>query len=253
MKNRIVFIGTAGDTASRQKLKAGGFVLSIEGGQYHVDPGPGAVSAAGAAGISLRENICVITSNNSLLASEGINEVLDAMTLSGTDSFGVAIVAKSVLHGTDEERPIIRNEAKGWVERVLTFEETNRAGVNYLTVHPKKAKHKDETALSFVFETPKTKIGYTGDSEYFRGLSEELAGCDYLVVRCPNPAGSEEPGMNIDGVIKLLEAVRPKTAILTGFGVKLIREDLLTLARSVQRETGVHTVAARDGFEFILE
>ncbi len=252
MKNKIVFIGTAGDTPSRQKLRAGGFIIAIEGGQYHVDPGPGAVSAAGAAGISLRENICVIASNNSLLASEGINEVLDAMTLGGTDTFGVAIVAKSVLNGTNDERPILRNEAKKWVERILTFDETNRAGVNYLTIHPKKAKHKDETALSFVFETPKTKIGYT-DSEYFRSLSEELAGCNYLVIRCPNPAGSEKPGMNIDGVIKLLEAVRPKTAILTGFGVELIREDLLTLARSIQRETGVHTIAARDGFEFPLE
>ena len=249
---KVIFIGTAGDAESRKRLRAGGFVIKLEGGQYHVDPGPGAVSAAGAAGVSLRENICVIASNNSLLASEGINEVLDAMTLGGQDPFGVAIVAKSVLAGTDKERPIIRNEAKKWVERVLTFDETNKAGVNYLTIRPKKAQHKDETALSFVFEGPKFKLGYA-DSKYFRGLGVELAGVDYLILRCPNPAGSEEPGMNIDGAIKLIEAVRPKTALLTGFGAKLLKEDLLVLARSIQRETGVHTVAARDGFEYVLE
>lgn len=256
MRNKIVFLGTAGDslTVAKQVRRGGGFVIKLEGGQYHVDPGPGALGSAQAAGVSARETICVLSSNNSLLASGGLNEVVDAMTLGGVDRFGVAVVAESVANGTGTELPILLNRSKESVERVVTFSDTTRIGINYLNVYPAKAKHPDEKALGFRLETPNVTIGYTGDTNFFEGLAEEYADVDVLVIRMRHPKGTKEPGcLSVDDVIKVLEKAKPKVAVLTGFGGKLLDSDVIATARSIHRETKIQVIAAKDGLEVDLD
>lgn len=256
MKNKLVFLGTAGDSlaAAKQTRRSGGFVVLVDGGQYHIDPGPGALASAHAAGVSSRETICVLASNNSLLASDGVNQVVDAMTLGGVDRFGVLVVAESVAHGTADEQPVIRNATKSWVERVVTFSETTRIGINYLNIFPRKAKHPDVTALGFRLEAPNVTIGYTGDTEYFDGLAAEHADTDVLIVRCRHPKGTSEGGaLSVDDVIKLLEKAKPKVAVLTGYGNKLLDSDIISTARIIHQESKVRIMVAKDGLEIDLD
>jgi len=256
VRNKLVFLGTAGDslTLAKQSRRSGGFALKLEGGQYHVDPGPGALASAVAAGINPRETICVLASNNSLLASDGVNSVVDAMTLGGVDRFGVIIAAESVANGTENEGPVLRESTKQSVERVVTFADTTRIGINYLNIYPRKARHPDATALGFRLETPSVTIGYTGDTDYFSGLENEHEDVDDLVVRCRHPKGTQEAGsLNVEEVIKFLEAAKPKLAILTGFGGKLLDSDVVSTARSIHRESKVQVVVAKDGLEVDLD
>jgi len=256
MHNTLVFLGTAGDslTLAKQLRRSGGFVLRLEGGQYHVDPGPGALASASAAGVSSRETICVLASNNSLLASDGVNAVIDAMTLGGVDRFGVVIAAESVVDGSEAEHPVLRNATRGWVERVVTFADTTRIGINYLNVFPKKAKHPDTSALGFRLEAPNVTISYTGDTSYFDGLAAEHADVDVLIVRCKHPQGTREAGsLNVDDVIKLVGKAKPRVAVITGFGNKLLDGDIIATARVIHRESGVRIIAAKDGLEIDLD
>lgn len=256
MRNKLIFLGTAGDslTLAKQRRAGGGFILQLEGGQYHIDPGPGALAAAAKASVSSRETICVLASNNSLLASEGINEVLDAMTLGGIDRFGVVVASESVADGAEDERPIIREQARNWVERVVTFKDTTRIGVNYLNIFPRQAHALDPSALGFRLEGPTITLGYTGDTAWFEDLPKEYAGVDVLIVRCLHPKGAHEKGaLSVDEVIKLIEGVKPRVCILTGMGNKLLDGDVVATARSIQHETKVQTVAAKDGFEVDLD
>ena len=59
--------------------------------------------------------------------------------------------------------------------------------------------------------------------------------------------------MNVEDVVKLLGAAKPRVAIITGFGNKLLDGDVISTARAIQRETKVQTVAAKDGFEVDLD
>ncbi|MBR9703147.1 hypothetical protein GOV10_03865 [Candidatus Woesearchaeota archaeon] len=256
MRNKLIFLGTAGDslTLAKQRRAGGGFILQLEGGQYHIDPGPGALAAAAKANVSARETICVLISNNSLLASEGVNEVLDAMTLGGIDRFGVVVAAESVADGAEDERPIIREQAKNWVERVVTFRDTTRIGVNYLNIFPRKAHTLDPTALGFRLEGPNITIGYMGDTAWFDGITKEYAGVDILIVRCRHPKGAHEKGtLAVDEVIKVIEGIKPRVCVLTGLGNKLLDGDVIATARSIQRETKVQCIAAKDGFEVDID
>jgi len=59
--------------------------------------------------------------------------------------------------------------------------------------------------------------------------------------------------LNLEDVKKLVSGARPKQAILTHFGLTMMRSKPWKLAAEVQEETGVKTVAAGDGMEFDLE
>lgn len=256
MRNKLVFLGTAGDslTLAKQRRQGGGFMLMLEGGQYHVDPGPGALAAAATAAVSARETICIVASNNSILSSEGVNEVVDAMTLGGIDRFGVIVASESVANGTANERPIIRNQVREWVERVVTFTDTTRIGINYLNIFPRKTKGLDETGLGFLFESATLKVGYTGQTSYWEGLCEQHKEVDVLIIACRHPRGTHEKGaMSVDETIKLIEKAKPRLAVLTGFGNKLLDEDIISIARSIQRETKIQTIAAKDSLEIDLD
>ena len=253
---KLVFLGTAGDslTLAKQVRRGGGFVIRLDRGQYHIDPGPGALASMYAAGLNARETICVLASNNSLLASEGVNQVIDAMTLGGVDRFGVVIAAESVVNGTDEEHPILRTVTKDWVERVVTFADTTRIGINYLNIFPRKANHPDKTALGFRLEAPSFTISYTGDTGYFDGLASEHTDADILIVRCRHPKDTREAGsLNVADVIKLVKQAKPRVAIITGFGNKLLDGDIIATARDIHKESGVRIIAAKDGLEIDLD
>jgi len=53
--------------------------------------------------------------------------------------------------------------------------------------------------------------------------------------------------MNSEDVIELLKKIRPKLAIITGFGIKMIQANPLYEAREIQHASKVQVIAARDG------
>jgi phosphoribosyl 1,2-cyclic phosphodiesterase len=92
------------------------------------------------------------------------------------------------------------------------------------------------------------KAGYTADGEYYQGQEKHFKGCDYLVVNCHRPKDSPLKGyMDSEGARKLIEGVKPQKAILTHFGMKMMRGVAEKEAVWIEKKTGVKTTAARDG------
>ncbi|MFW6450552.1 MAG: MBL fold metallo-hydrolase, partial [Nanoarchaeota archaeon] len=48
-------------------------------------------------------------------------------------------------------------------------------------------------------------------------------------------------------IIQILPKIKPKLAVITGFGIKMHHCDVLNEARKIQKETGIQTIAASDG------
>ena len=60
----IIFLGTAGSSAvvSKQLRASGGIILQVEDLQFHLDPGPGALTKAKEYGIDLQHNTAILIS-----------------------------------------------------------------------------------------------------------------------------------------------------------------------------------------------
>jgi ribonuclease BN (tRNA processing enzyme) len=250
---KLIFLGTGGDSVvvGKQIASAGGFILQAEDNQFHLDPGPGALAKAGSYGINLRSNVAVMVSHNHLNHASDINAVISAMTLGGLDRKGVLIAAKSAYEETPGMTPYLNPFFKNHLEKDIIVESGKKLGINEIEVHATRTRHSDEHNVGFKFYTPKFNLGYTSDTAYSTDLVEDFSGMDVMVLNCLDPSGKKTVGhLNTDDCAMLLSEIKPKVAILTHFGIKMIDADPMTEARNLQRKTGVHIISAKDGFSF---
>jgi len=56
----------------------------------------------------------------------------------------------------------------------------------------------------------------------------------------------------VEDAKKIIEVRRPKVAILTHFGMTMLRNKPWEIVKQLSKETGVDVIAARDGMKFAL-
>ena len=90
------------------------------------------------------------------------------------------------------------------------------------------------------------------DTLYFPGLLESYRGCQILVLNVvrykPHPSPQVQH-LCVANVKEILEKLRPEKAVLTHFGMTMIRANPKQVAQKLSRETGVPVTAAWDGME----
>ena len=250
MSAQIIFLGTAGSSAvaSRQLRSSGGIILQVEDLQFHLDPGPGALNTAKEHGVNLRANTAVLVSHNHLNHCNDLNAVIDAMTLSGLDKKGVLIASKSVIKGNDSQHPFLTNYHQGLLERIITFEKGQKVAVELVEIHGLSVEHTDPDAVGFKFFCPRFTLCYLPDTKSHKKLVEEIIGSDILILNVAYP-GDKGQNLNLDteSAVKIIEKVRPRLAVITHFGMEMLKADPLVEAREIQRKTNVQTIAAKDG------
>ncbi|MEK6938604.1 MAG: MBL fold metallo-hydrolase [Nanoarchaeota archaeon] len=245
----IIFLGTSGGNAvSKQIQSAGGIIVQVEDLQFHLDPGPGALSKAKEYGINLNRNTAVLVSHNHINHCSELNPVIDAMTYCGMDHRGMVLASKSVIAGQEDMSPALTKHHATMPEKIIPMEKNHKVGIDMVEIHALSAEHTDPTAIGFKFLCPKFTLSYTGDTKVTPLLLQELAGTDILILNVPYP-GNKAEGMNLDteSATKIVAAIKPKVAILTHFGFEMYKAGVLDEARDVQRATDVPTVAAKDG------
>ncbi len=252
----ITFLGTAGSAAvaTRQLRASGGIVLKIDELQFHLDPGPGALVKAREFGINAPHTTAVLVSHNHLNHCNDLNAVIEAMTHAGLEHRGVILASKSVVQPTQDSYPILTKYHQQLVEKIIPMEKNHKVGIELIEIHALAADHTDETAIGFKFFCPKFTLSYTGDTAFTQELVDQLSGTDILILNVSYPSNKAE-GKNLDteSAIKIVSAVRPRVAIMTHFGLEMIKADPLNEAREVQRITGVQTIAAKDGLSIVAE
>jgi hypothetical protein len=256
--DKLIFLGTAGDTQAlaRQQRWSGGILLMLENNQIHLDPGPGALVCAKLAGYNPRETIGILVTSNSLLRASDADAAVCAMTLDGMDKHGVLLAARGVvenLAGFDPAR--LSPRYRKFVEGAGILVPGQKIGINEVNILPIRTESSQPDALGLKLWTEPNAstrykgitIGYTGDSSLFDTMGQEFKNVDYLIVNVANRGGEHEPGkLSLDQAEKLVTQATPGVVILTGFGSKLLEEDLMEIARQVQRATGIETHAATD-------
>jgi ribonuclease BN (tRNA processing enzyme) len=247
---QIIFLGTAGSTAVASKgiRSSGGIILRIEDMQFHIDPGPGALIKCNQYGINPGHTTAVLVSHNHLNHCNDLNYVVDAMTHSGIEQRGIVLGSKSVLQTSEHSHPFLTRHHQQLVEKIIPLEKNHKVGIELVEINALPVEHTDSSALGFKFYCPKFTLAYTGDTVLTDELLHALTGTDILILNVPYP-GNKGTGQNLDteSAMKIVSHVRPRLAILTHFGLEMLKADPIMEAREVQRITGVQTIAAADG------
>ena len=250
----IVFLGTGGGRINliKQVRATGGFRINSSTANIYVDPGPGALIHSIKNKQDPLDLDCVIVTHNHTDHVSDAQVMVEGMT-------GYCLKKKGIFIGTENVLEL-GGISKWHQEKVKTVhmaqfgeKKTFETGKGSFSIEIFEMKHKDEPTFGFKLEIDGKMMGYISDSEYLERFGAEFAGCDQLIISCLKPENDKYIGhMTTAGVEKILEKAKPKQAILTHFGMKLLRAGPANIAKQIEEKTGVKTIAAKDGMKMTL-
>ena len=253
----ITFLGTGGARFMiiSQLLASGGLWFNLDGTQILMDPGPGCIVQVTKRKLNPEELSAIIVSHRHLDHSADVNVMTEAMTEGGFRKRGVLFAPRDAI----ETEPIVFDYLKKSLERIEILEAGKTYSVGSVSfTTPVRHIHLVEN-YGMIFSTKKHTIAYITDTRYFEKLGSYYHG-DLLMLNLtflkprPTPA---KPGMPIDHLSmpdaeQLITEIRPKTAILTHFGMGVWRAKPSLVAAELTQKTGIKVIAATDGMTYNL-
>ncbi len=251
----IKFLGTAGArfVVTKQLRASGGTWISLNGTNIYLDPGPGALVKCLSSKPKLEPNQldAIILTHKHIDHSNDVNIMIEAMTEGGFKKKGVLFAPQDAL----ENDPVVLNYPRKYLDKIEVLKEKktyNIGEVNFTT--PVRHKHPVET-YGLIFNYNSKKIAFMVDTLYFEELSRAYK-ADMLIMNIsryvPHESGEVEHLCLEDG-IKLIKEIRPKVAVMTHFGMTMIKNKPWEIAEKLEKELKTKVIAASDGMTLNLE
>ena len=91
-------------------------------------------------------------------------------------------------------------------------------------------------------------ISYISLSAYSPKISDNLKGTSTLILSLIDYDNYSRPDtMNLKDLEKLIKEVNPNIAVITNFGISVFKKDMIDVARTLHKATGVEVISAKDG------
>ena len=246
---RITFLGTGGGrhTTMYQVRSTGGMLIEHDGRFLHVDPGPGALTQMHRIRYDLTRTDSVIVSHCHPDHYSDAESVIEGMTRGGWTRRGSLYGSQTVLRGNGRLGPCISDYHQGIVSSVSVFEPGDVLDVDGIRVDICRADHSDPTNVGFRFHTEDGIVSYVSDTAYSDEIADQYIGSRVLLLPVTTPTGNRiKYHLCTDDALTFVERVRPELAIFIHLGVVIIRRGPDKEAESVERATGIRTIAAHD-------
>lgn len=251
--NKIIFLGTAGArvVVFKQLRASGGIWFSLMGKGILVDPGPGSLVRC----LSKRQKLdpaklqAIILTHRHLDHSADVNVMIEAMTRSGRNRKGKLFAPKDCL----EDDPVVLRYLRGFLDEIVHLEEGKAYevdGVEFST--PIKHIHGNVDTYGLLFRLNKFSIGYISDTKYFDGLIRAYPS-DILILNVVRYTPIEYDHLDLEGAKRLIIGIKPKLAILTHFGMTMLKAKPWELGPKLTKELGIEVICARDGLTLNLD
>lgn len=247
--NRIVFLGTGGARVLvfKQILASGGLWIEMAGTRIHLDPGPGALVQATKRKLDPTKLDAIVLSHRHLDHAADVNVMMEAMTTGGFNRRGVVLAPRDAY----EDDPVILRYVRDYVASTIVIEERGEYQIGSVRMTaPIRHDHPGEV-YGLIFESPGCRWSYICDTRYFPELADHYR-AEVVIMHTVRLEESEIYHLSIPDAKRLIEVIRPQTAIITHFGMTVWRAKPWLVAERLSQETGVHVVAARDGMRFAL-
>lgn len=252
MSGFIKFLGTGGAryVLSKQIRSTSGIWLNYKNTNIYIDPGPGAIVKIRSSKKKLEPEKLdgIILTHRHLDHSGDVNVLIEAMTEGGFKKRGVLVCPNDAL----AFEPVVFSKFREKLQNIETMEEGKTfeiKDVRFTT--PVRHIHPVETyGLLFHLDV---SLGFISDTRYFESLPDHYRS-DILIVNVlrskPIEKEDEIDHLSVSDFVAIIEKIRPKVAIMTHFGMSLIREKPHILAERLKKETKTEIIAAYDGMEF---
>ncbi len=245
--DRIVFLGSGGAriVVAKQIRASGGIWFCLDRTEFLVDPGPGALVRMTSSRHKLNPTKLggILLSHRHLDHCGDVNNMIEAMTMGGTEPRGSLFAPADALEGDD---PVVLHYLRPFLEQVVTLEEkgTYRLG-NVRFSCPVRHHHRGEV-YGFRFEVPGLVISYIADTGYFPELADFYQ-ADVVIMNVVRFKPSNLDHLHAPEAEELARRMHPKLAVITHFGMTMIRARPWVVARDMSERTGVNIIAASDG------
>jgi len=248
------FLGTGGArfVVARQIRASGGIWLRFDDTQIHVDPGPGALVRA----LSVvppcepAQLDAIVLSHKHLDHANDVNIMAEAMSQGGWKQRGTIFAPRDAFEGDAVVLPYVRN----YVGACTYLEERSGPypiGEVELTTSIRH-RHGVET-FGLHFRYGGASLSYLPCGRLFPELIEDYRAHepDVLILNILRFRDTlDVDHLTFDDARELLAGIRPKTAILSHFGTKMLERDPNRLARELEDELGLRVYAAHDGWVY---
>lgn len=250
-KNRVKFLGTAGArfVMAKQIRYSAGTFIELSGQKILLDPGPGTLLRCSTCRpeIDPTELDAVILTHSHIDHSNDVNVMIDAMTQGGLERRGRLFAPKECLEGQNR---VVLNYLREFPEEIVRLEAESHYHIDDLTF--KTSVRHDHAAETYgiKFDRPDGPLSFVVDTRYFDGLAQSYAGSDVLVVNVVRRKPHEKldlQHLTVDEAENLIGAVQPRLAVITHFGMTMVKARPWELAEQMSERLGLEVVAASDG------
>ena len=245
--NFIKFLGTAGArfVMIKQLRASGGLWVFYKGTNVLIDPGPGSIVRCAASKPKLDPSKldAIILTHRHLDHSGDINVMIEAMTEGGFKKRGVVFCPTDAI----TEDTVILKHVMGFPESIEILEANKEYNVgNFKFMTSMRHAHPVET-YGLKFQMNNISVSLLCDTKYFSGLADFYK-TDILIIGVvffePRPGIDH---LNLLDVQQLIRELKPKKAILTHFGMTMLKNKPHILAQKLSQELNVDVQAAYDG------
>ncbi|MBM3252371.1 MAG: MBL fold metallo-hydrolase [Candidatus Omnitrophica bacterium] len=251
-ENWIKFLGTAGArfVMIKQLRASGGVWVSYKGTNVLIDPGPGSIVKCASSKPKLDPTLLdgIILTHKHLDHSNDINVMIEAMTEGGFKKRGTVFLPADAL----DIEPVVLAHAQSFPSEIITLKEAGEYSLgNIKFTTPKRHLHTVETyGLKFLFD--KISVSLIADTRYFPGI-EDYYKADIVIINLvffePRPGIDH---LNFEEAKRIIKDIHPDTAILTHFGMSMLKHKPHDLVEQLKEELGINIVAAYDGMKVVL-
>ncbi len=253
----IKFLGTAGArfVVARQLRSSAGTFIRIGGKSIVLDPGPGTLVrlAKSKPAIDATKLDGVILSHLHIDHSNDVNVLIDAMTSGGLTKRGVLFAPASCLEG---DNAVVLRYLRDYLEAIVTLEAEQSYGFGDLSLGTSAAHDHGTETYGISFTRLGKKISFFVDTRYSTKLLDSYAGADILimnVVRLARHKSRAVLHMCVDDAKEILQRIRPRLAVLTHFGMTMIKAKPWLVAQKLSEDLGLDVRAASDGMTIDLD
>ena len=245
--NFIKFLGTAGArfVMINQLRASGGIWISYKGTNVLIDPGPGSIVRCAASKPRLDPTKLdgIILTHRHLDHTGDINVMIEAMTEGGFKKRGVVFCPNDALN----EDPIFLKHVVTFPEKIEILEENKKYCVGEFEFMTSMKHIHPAVTYGLKFNMNKTSVSLLTDTRYFPQLVDFYK-TDILII-C---VVFFEPRPGVDHLCladaeEIIRQVQPKEAILTHFGMTMLRSKPHIQAEAMSKRLGIAVEAAYDG------
>ena len=244
--DEIIFLGTGGAryVIAKQLRATGGMLFRLCGTNILIDPGPESLYRflTYVPNLNPQKLDAIILSHKHIDHSADINVYLDVITEGGFKKNGLLVAPQDAFG----EGGVIYKYLLELLNEIIIIKADLEFTLGDLTIQfPLKHEHRVETyGLKLLHND--YSISYITDTKFFPEIIPAYK-ADIIIMNLIRLEPSEIDHLSVPDCEKIISQIKPKVAIITHFGMTILKSGPWKIARALKEKTGVTVLAAEDG------